>query len=178
MTVFAVHEVSDDLSAAYKFGGLRYINKFYIHGDQLEPVLRGTPTSVLYDPTATPEIVDIKRDWGIPRGYRMNMDRTAAVFNPVTDYLLIAGDHLQLLAMTAILSSWFDSFMVLRYDRKISDYIPVRLYSGLVPGSPRVVRSTHIGETHYAQSRAEEARRLHRESEQILNSIGAPKRTP
>lgn len=139
MTVYVVHELTnaslrDNLAPAMKFGELRYINRYYIHGDEL---------------IADPHI----NDWSIPPGYRANMERVASVFDPNHDYLLIAGDHLQLLAMTALLASWFDSFLVLRYDRRISEYIPVRLHSGLAPGSPRVVRSHYIGENEHDQNR-------------------------
>lgn len=136
MTVFVVNEVNDDLSAALKFGEIRYINKFYVHGDELEQdMFTG------HEEGGTPDL-------NIPLSHRLNMLRVPQVFNPADDYLLIAGDHLQLLAMSAMLAVAFGSFMVLRYDRKIQDYIPVRLHSGLVPGSPRVLGSAHIGDKH------------------------------
>ena len=143
MTVYVVNEVRDDLSAAHKFGRIEYINSYYVHGDELVQQLPLEAETDVYD-------------WTIPPGYMANMHRIVQLFNPGVDYLLIAGDHLQLLAMSALLASWCDSFMVLRYDRKILDYIPVRLYSGLVPGSPRVVRSPHIGEKRHGQDRSKD----------------------
>lgn len=133
MTVFVAHDVRDDISPALKFGQLRYVNRFYIHGDELE------------------RSSDEKNE--IPRGYRKNMDRCVDDFNPGTDYLLIAGDHLQLLALTALLVTRFGYLDVLRYDRQLNDYIPVRLYSGLVPLRGSVLGSgTDIGETEHDES--------------------------
>ncbi len=135
MTVFVGHEVRDDISPALKFGELRYINRFYIHGDELE-------RSQLGD------------DNVIPTGYRLNIERAVADFRPETDYLLIAGDHLQLLAMTALLAGYFDWFRVLRYDRQLNDYIPVRLSSGIVSPRGAVVTSgTDIGDSEHGESR-------------------------
>jgi hypothetical protein len=151
MTVFAVHEVLDDLSAAHKFGEIRYVNRYYIHGDELE---RG-----LLSPDSG--------DWTIPNGYRVNMERAVAEFNPEADYLLIAGDHLQLLALAAMLTARHSTFMVLRYDRKIKDYIPVRLHSGLATIGGRVVGLSHIGENIHGQDRNQgnaEAERLQKQS--------------
>lgn len=138
MTVFAVHELQPRLRAsldpAKKFGEIRYVNQFYIHGDELE------------------RTSDEKNR--IPRGYLKNMERCVAEFDPRHDYLLIAGDHLQLLALTAMLIHKRGFLDVLRYDRNIQDYIPVRLYSGLVP--PRggvLVSGTHIGDNDHGESR-------------------------
>lgn len=135
MTVFVVHGVKDDISPALRFGELRYVNRFYIHGDELERTR------------------DEKNE--IPRGYRKNMDRCVDDFNPKTDYLLIAGDHLQLLALTALLVPRFGYLDVLRYDRQLGDYIPVRLSSGLVPPPGDVLTSgTDIGDDHHGESRS------------------------
>lgn len=127
MTVFVVHGVRDDISPARRFGSLRLVNHAYVHGDELERTL------------------DEKNE--IPREYRRNMDRCVSEFNPHTDYLLIAGDHLQLLALTALLAGRFGYLDVLRYDRQLNEYIPVRLHSGLVPPPAAVVESgTDIGD--------------------------------
>lgn len=143
MTVFAAHEVRDDISPAYKFGEIRYVNKFYIHGDELE------------------------RQGGdnlIPPGYRANIERAVADFEPETDYVLIAGDHLQLLAFTALLAGYNHWFRVLRYDRQLNDYIPVRLHSGLVPPRGSVlVSGTDIGETDHEDRRQKGDPRFTRE---------------
>lgn len=132
MTVYAVHNVDDNISPALKFGDIVYINRYYIHGDELEGVRHVPRAGVDATPGAKTSagVASISRvDWTIPLGYSANMRRVAAGFNPDSDFLLIAGDHLQLLAMSALLANQHKTFMVLRYDRKIQDYIPVRLYS-------------------------------------------------
>lgn len=142
MTVYAVHEIKDDIGPARKFGDVVYVNRFYIHGDELEQdLLTG------HEEGGTPDLL-------IPPGYRLNMERTVAKFNPEQDYLLISGDHLQLLALTAMLAVRFGSFSVLRWDRQLREYIPVRLHSGLVPPRAAVVVSgTNIGDNDVEETR-------------------------
>ena len=135
MTVFIVHPVRDDLSPALKFGGFRFINHRYINGDEL--VVNGDKIPTFNEMPGV--------NWVIPTSFDRNMRNAALDFHPGTDYLLIAGDHLQLLAMTGVLFSWYPSFLVLRYDRRISEYIPVRLYSGLRDDTARVRVKPHIG---------------------------------
>lgn len=131
VTVLIAHEIDNpalrkSIEPASNFGEFRYANKFYIHGDELERS---------------------GNDNLIPTGYRVNMERVAEAFNPDVDYLLIAGDHLQLLALTAILIGRHGYLTVLRWDRNMSEYIPVRLSSGIVPpAQPVLVSGTHIGE--------------------------------
>ena len=127
MTVWVVHPVRDDVSKALRFGNLAFITGGYVYGDLLEEGF-----SPNYDGP----------DYTLPRSFRDSLRHVAVhSFAPATDYLLIAGDHLQLLALTAYLSVIYPSFMVLRYDRKLDDYIPVRLHSGLVP-TPLLVLSS------------------------------------
>lgn len=127
MTVFVVHGVRDDISPARKFGDLRLVNQAYIHGD---------------------ELLRTDDDYNmIPTGHNINIRHAVDDFKPDVDFLLIAGDHLQLLAMTARLAAAHGSFDVLRYDRQLNDYIPVRLHSGLVPPPATMVESgTNIGD--------------------------------
>lgn len=142
MTVYVAHDIKDDVTPARKFGELRYVNRYYIHGDELEACYAATKDE---GPVA----------WQIPTGYRLNMERAIAKFDMEQDYLLIAGDHLQLLALTAMLAAQFESFSVLRWDRQLREYIPVRLHSGLVP--PR--RSVLVSGTDIGDTDAEELRR-------------------
>lgn len=168
MAVYVVHPVSDDISRALKFGELRYINKRYVYGDELEQVRHTPQAGVLdFDPTIRiPESVTYHYNWTVPFEMQRKLVDAARVFNAETDYLLIAGDHLQLLVMTAALARVYHrGFMVLRYDRKISDYIPVRVYPHLVPTIQPVLSSSNIGETEHAESsHAQEATRLNRQS--------------
>jgi hypothetical protein len=143
MTVWVAHEVKDDIRPAERFGELRYVNKFYIHGDELGQASIGPSTFN-----------------AIPAGYWANMRRCYAEFHPGADYLLIAGDHLQLLALTALLVGKRGFLDVLRWDRQLRDYIPVRLSSGIVPPRPAMlVSGTDIGENEHGESRIEETRR-------------------
>lgn len=151
MTVWAVHETKDSISPARKFGDIVYINQFYIHGDELE---RNDDHNL------------------IPTGYRVNMERAINAFAPRCDYLLISGDHLQLLAMTGLLAGRFEWFDVLRWDRQLREYIPVRLHSGLVPPRGSVlVSGTHIGDT--------DAEEFRRNAQAVaIESPPCSKRTP
>lgn len=154
MTVFVVHGVRDDISPARRFGSLRLVNHAYVHGDELE------------------RTVDEKNE--IPREYRKNMDRCVDEFNPATDYLLIAGDHLQLLALTALLAGRFGYLDVLRYDRQLNDYIPVRLYSGLVPPPAAMVESgTDIGDHPNGESRHKYPYSAERQYPELFDQIRA-----
>lgn len=127
MTVFVVHPVSDNITPATMFGGISYVNSSYVHADELRRV---------------------NDDNLIPIDYRINMEWVALGFDPDRDFMLIAGDHLQLLALTAILIGRYGYLTVLRWDRKILEYIPVRISSGVVPpAQPVLVSGTHIGET-------------------------------
>lgn len=157
-TVWAVHDVRDDISPALGFGPIRFINDRYVNGDELEQDELG---------------------WCIPHMFRRRMHDAATKFNPDHDYLLIAGDHLQLLAFTAILFGQFNSIFVLRYDRRMNEYIPVRLHSGIVKPPASVLGSDHIGDDHHGESHSIEnigieARRLYVTNEQTLAGLEAP----
>lgn len=134
MTVFVVNNPKVDIAPALQYGELRYINRFFIHGDELESGFEPFPL-----------------DWTIPADFKSKMEAAADAFNPDEDYLLIAGDHLQLVAFTAILFTRFRSILVLRYDRKLEGYIPVRVHGGLVPGGGPVLKPNHIGETDHGE---------------------------
>lgn len=164
MTVWAVHEVRDDISPARQFGTVRYINHRYINGDELEQGYRTTGT--FQDEVGSGHTY--ARDWVLPSAFERNLRDAALSFNPSEDYLLIAGDHLQLLAFTTILSSWYPAFSVLRYDRRMNEYIPVLLRSGLREALPRASfaaeignASNHIG-TENGQDRAKDLREIER----------------
>ncbi len=150
MTVFIVHELDnkalrDNLEPARKFGEFRYVNRYYIHGDELEVSSYIIPHAALID---IPEFVEHRRDYTIPMLYYTNMRLAAEAFDPAVDFLLIVGDHLQIIALSAILAARYESFMVLRYDRKISDYVPVRLHSGLRTEPARARVTPHRREDH------------------------------
>lgn len=103
MTVFAVHPIKEvDITPALIYGEIAYINKRYVYADELD----GT---------------------NIPEPFVSNMERVVDQFDPDQDCLLIAGDHLQLLAMAALLGSRWGEFAVLRYDREAKGYVRISI---------------------------------------------------
>lgn len=104
MTVFVVHQLSPktDISSAAVYGDLKYVNHRYIYADEL----------------------DGDRP---PKGFLDNVHKTAEGFMPRKDYLLIAGDHLQLVMMASALTECHMGFTVLRYEREAQGYIPVTI---------------------------------------------------
>lgn len=103
MTVWVVHPVRESLDAALQYGALRYINGRYVNADELAG------------------------DGRLPLGFRDNLYAAAQAFDPEDDYLLIAGDHLQLIQATYELVIRYDQFRVLRYDRIAQGYFPVTI---------------------------------------------------
>lgn len=108
MSVFVVHPLGDkslDITEALSFGDVQYINTRYIYVDELE-------------------------DGNIiPQSVTNRMLKAVDKFDCDHDYLLIAGDHLQLMAMSALLSARWGWFRVLRYDRQAKGYVPVVISS-------------------------------------------------
>lgn len=102
MTVWVVHPVKDDLSAALCYGDIRYVNSRYVTADEL---------------TA---------DGQIPNGLRSSLFRAARDFGD-DDYLLLVGDHLQLVQFASMLSAEVGEFSVLRYDRQAKGYFAVKI---------------------------------------------------
>lgn len=104
MTVFAVHPLGSktDVSSALVYGDIEYINHRYIFSDEIND---GQP----------------------PPGFWKNVYAHLGEFRPNMDYLLIAGDHLQLVMVTAWLAKRWDDFRVLRYDREAQGYVAVRI---------------------------------------------------
>ncbi len=136
MTVFVVHPVREDISLARRFGEFRFVTQGYIYGDKLE-------YHILSDGNM------------LPRSITKVLSEAALQFNPELDCLLIIGDHLQLLAFTGMLFQLHDEIEVLRYDRKVEDYIPVRLM-GLVGQGTDVLKSrTDIGDSDHGEDRRE-----------------------
>lgn len=109
MTVWAVNLTADDTSAALQYGDIKHINLRYVYGDEIE-------------------------NERMPREVYDALQRVAVTFNRRTDYLLIVGDHMQLVAFAALLGRWQTEvdleispgamFRVLRWDRKAEGYIP------------------------------------------------------
>jgi len=105
LSVVCVHPISNkdvDISSAETYGELVLVNSRYIFIDEVE--------------NEQP-----------PQSFVNNMLRVVDKFEPDDDYLLIAGDHLQLVMMAALLADRWGRFKVLRYDRKAGGYAPVEI---------------------------------------------------
>lgn len=100
MTVYVVNRLGTkiDLSSALVYGDVEHINSKYVFSDELDV------------------------DGGLPIGVLNNLERVVDKYEPDYDYLLIAGDHLQLVAMSAMLAVRWGMFKVLRYDREAGGY--------------------------------------------------------
>lgn len=103
MTVFLVHEVQQDIAPARQWGKTRYINHRYINGDEIDGGGR------------------------IPAEFEQNMANAAKEFNHLFDFLVIAGDHLQLIVFSSMLAKDKPFYNVLRWDRREGAYFPVRI---------------------------------------------------
>lgn len=105
LSVLVVHPIANkdlDITSAAPYGELQWVNNRYIFIDEVE-------------------------DEQLPKSFVINMLRAVDCFDPDMDYLLIAGDHLQLMAMSAMLASRWGRFKVLRYDRQAKGYAPVEI---------------------------------------------------
>ncbi len=101
MSVFVVHSVPTiDITAALAYGDLKYVNSRYVYAD---------------------ELVEDQ----IPAPFVTKIAKAATEFVPASDFLLIAGDHLQLIALSSLLAIKHSKYRVLRYDREAKGYFPV-----------------------------------------------------
>lgn len=105
-TVWVVNHIKDDVSRAAKYGDLKYVNLKYVYPDELET---------------------FNGDNWIPTAVRVSLRNTVTEFDPASDYLLIAGDHLQLVLFSAMLGRRRLRFRVLRWDRQAEGYVPVTI---------------------------------------------------
>lgn len=102
--VFFVHPIKpdkNDITAALQFGDdAAFINTDYVFPDQID-------------------------DEELPSTCQSRMIDAAQRFDPLTDYLAIVGDHLQLVAFASLLGTQHGRFRVLRWDRDARGYLPV-----------------------------------------------------
>ena len=102
--VWLVHPIDkQDTSSANQFGEFVYINHRFIYADQILP------------------------DLSINSSFLDHMWCAALDFDTDEDYLLMAGDHLQVAQMCVYLGQVWGRFNVLRYDRIAKGYFPVRM---------------------------------------------------
>lgn len=110
---WVVHPVKEDLSALSAWGTTIFINSGYTYADDLE-------------------------DESLPHGVIAGLDDAAQRFDFADDFLVINGDHVQQMALLAMLVTRrnlesFDeysrvpSIRVLRYDRKADGYVAVKM---------------------------------------------------
>lgn len=103
VTVHVVTPVNPEIAApAREYGDLYFINTRFVYGDEIE-------------------------DQQLPFTFDRNMRQAASEFRPDADYLLIAGDWLQLVAYAALLATLHREFRVLRWDRKAEGYLTVKV---------------------------------------------------
>lgn len=103
MTVHVVTPVNPEIAApARQYGDLLFVNDRFVYGDEID-------------------------DECLPVTFQHNMWEAARKFQPDQDYLLIGGDHLQLVAYVTILARLYKEFRVLRWDRKAQGYLTVQI---------------------------------------------------
>lgn len=102
MTVWAVNPTRDDVSSAQRYGDIKYANHKYVYPDEIGDDDQRPPS------------------WA-----KDGIEKAADAFRPDADYLLIIGDHLQLVALSAALAIRYGRFRVLRYVPAEKAYIPV-----------------------------------------------------
>lgn len=109
MTVFAVHplnKVGINIQDAERFGRIEYVNQRYVYGDE------------------------ITNEHQLPPEFQQSLERVAHRFSPSSDYLLMAGDQLQIMALCAMLGNYWckeGGFSVLRWSNDAQAYMPVRI---------------------------------------------------
>lgn len=101
--VWVMHPAKIDLSTAGTYGRFEFVNDHYIYGDQ------------------------IRSDGSLPPDKKDAMVEAATDFDPATDYLLIAGDHLQLIAFAALLGRRYGTFKVLRFSNTSQSYFEAKI---------------------------------------------------
>lgn len=104
VTVFAAHPLNKagvNIADAERFGQIEYVNQRYIYGDE------------------------ITNNHQLPHAFVDAMCKAMKRFKPTEDYLLMAGDHVQIMTMCAILGIAHSSFSILRWDNGAQAYMPV-----------------------------------------------------
>lgn len=106
MTVWAVHRIKDlDVSQASTYGELQSINTRYVYADEIE-------------------------EGQFPAKFKAPLEKAVDQFDPGHDYMLIAGDHLQMIQFAALLADRWGEFKALRFDREAGGYFPVTIKIG------------------------------------------------
>lgn len=101
--VWLVHPTQDNLTSISDLGEIRAVNNRYIFVDE------------------------IQNDQLLPSSFVFAMRQCVRQFRPDLDYLVLSGDHLQLVALAAELGRTYGSFRVLRWDRIARGYVVARV---------------------------------------------------
>lgn len=97
--VFLTNPVDLNLAPATQYGKILTVNTNYVFSDDLWP------------------------NDEIPMAYRTRLSLAANNFRPKDDYLLLAGDHLQVVHLAALIQKHHGRFRVLRWDRIAGGYV-------------------------------------------------------
>lgn len=102
-TVWVVHPINGtDISAASIWGEVRFINNRYVYPDEL-----GSDNS-------------------IPADFMARLEAAANDFRE-GDSLVMVGDHVQFTILVYKLALLRKSFSLLRFDRHVNSYVPVKI---------------------------------------------------
>lgn len=107
-TVYLVCPLSTpdvDMKPVEVYGRLEIINSRFVYSDEIVNEL-------------------------LPSEFRHKLEDAGENFDPVNDYLVLGGDHLQFVCMAAMLGSWYGQFRVLRWDRMARGYISALIFPG------------------------------------------------
>ena len=107
-TVWVVHPVSLDLGSARNWGTLRYVNDDFTYPDEVT-------------------------NMGLPAAVAERLVGAAREFSELFDYLLLVGDHLQLMQLGLLLAEQHKSYYVLRWDRIAQGYYQVKMNFSTYP---------------------------------------------
>lgn len=107
--VYAAHPFRNDrinVKDAERFGVIKYVNEAFVYTDDLDIEHR------------------------IPQLMNDRLWDAVTQFNYEQDYLLIAGDYLQIVVIAGMLGSVMPYFYALRWDQGAKRYIPVKVCPG------------------------------------------------
>lgn len=105
MTVYTPQLPDGDVSSLAQYGELVAANTRYVYADEVE-------------------------NERMPRQFEHHLECVADNFDPAADYMLIAGDFLQIAALAAMLGARHKEFRVLRWDRQEKGYYAVSIRGG------------------------------------------------
>lgn len=100
-TVWLVHPVKHDMTAVKNYAPkIRHVNRRFVYTDEI---------------------------YGdrVPMSFRTHLHEAADEFRPDTDYVMLAGDPVQLVLFVAILLKRHGRISTLRWDRLVEGYVRI-----------------------------------------------------